>query len=92
MSWDERWQRVYVPEKFDYLREPKSPIRLVPHVGVVQEFVDSVRERRPPRVGGAEGRAAVEMCEACLLSAKSGLAAVTRASPSPRFSPARRGM
>jgi predicted dehydrogenase len=68
----EKWERVYVPERFDYLKEPKSPIRLVPHIGVLQEFVDSIREGRPPRVGGAEGRAAVEICEACLLSARTG--------------------
>jgi predicted dehydrogenase len=37
---------------------------------VVREFVDSIREGRPPKVGGAEGRAAVELCEACLLSAR----------------------
>src|SRR5205807_9942198 len=72
----EKWERVYVPERFDYLKEPKSPIRLYPHIGVVQEFVDSIRERRPPRVGGAEGRAAVEICEACRVSARTG-AAVT---------------
>lgn len=70
----DKWERVYVPEKFDYLKEPKSPIRLVPHIGVLQEFVDSIREKRPPGVGGAEGRAAVEICEACLLSARSGQA------------------
>jgi predicted dehydrogenase len=68
----DRWERVYTPERFDYLKEPKSPVRLFPHVGVLQEFVDSVRERRPPRVGGAEGRAAVEICEACLISARTG--------------------
>jgi len=64
------WKRVYTPEKFDYLKEPRSPIRLEPHVGVIQEFVNSIREQRPPRVGGAEGRAAVEICEACLISAR----------------------
>jgi predicted dehydrogenase len=68
----DKWERVYTPERFDYLKEPKSPIRLYPHIGVVQEFVDSIREQRPPKVGGAEGRAAVEMCEACLISARSG--------------------
>lgn len=68
----DKWERVYMPERFDYLKEPKSPIRLYPHIGVVQEFVDSIRERRPPKIGGAEGRAAVEICEACLLSAKTG--------------------
>jgi len=70
----DKWQRVFTPEKFDYLKEPKSPIRLEPHVGVVQEFVDSIREQRPPKVGGAEGRAAVEICEACLISARTGQA------------------
>lgn len=68
----EKWERVYTPERFDYLKEPKSPIRLYPHIGVIQEFIDSIRQQRPSRVGGAEGRAAVELCEACLLSAKSG--------------------
>jgi UDP-N-acetyl-2-amino-2-deoxyglucuronate dehydrogenase len=66
----EKWERIYTPERFDYLKEPKSPIRLYPHLGVIQEFVDSIREQRPPKVGGAEGRAAVEMCEACLVSSQ----------------------
>lgn len=70
----DKWERVYEPERFDYLKEPKSPIRLYPHRGVVQEFVDSIRENRPPRVGGADGRAAVEICEACLRSSQLGLA------------------
>ncbi len=70
----EKWERVYTPERFDYLKEPKSPIRLYPHIGVIQEFVDSIREQRPPKVGGAEGRAAVEICEACLISARTGQA------------------
>jgi predicted dehydrogenase len=69
-----KWERVYTPERFDYLKEPKSPIRLEPHRGVIQEFVDSIHEKRPPRVGGAEGRAAVEICEACLISARTGQA------------------
>lgn len=68
----EKWERIYSPERFDYLKEPKSPIRLYPHIGVIQEFVDSIREQRPPKVGGAEGRAAVELCEACLISARTG--------------------
>lgn len=68
----DKWERIYTPERFDYLKEPKSPIRLFPHIGVIQEFVDSIREQRPPHVGGAEGRAAVEICEACLISARTG--------------------
>jgi predicted dehydrogenase len=70
----DKWERVYTPERFDYLKEPKSPIRLYPHLGVIQEFVDSIRESRPPRIGGTEGRAAVEICEACLISARTGQA------------------
>jgi predicted dehydrogenase len=68
----EEWEQVYEPERFDYLKEPTSPIRLFPHAGVIQEFVDSIREQRPPAVGGVEGRAAVEICEACLISARTG--------------------
>lgn len=68
----DKWERIYTPERFDYLKEPKSPIRLFPHIGVIQEFVDSIREGRPPLVGGKEGRAAVELCEACLISARTG--------------------
>jgi predicted dehydrogenase len=41
---------------------------------VIQEFIDSIREQRPPKIGGAEGRAAVELCEACLISARTGQA------------------
>lgn len=68
----DKWERIYTPERFDYLKEPKSPVRLFPHIGVIQEFVDSIREQRPPKVGGTEGRAAVELCEACLISAGTG--------------------
>ena len=70
----DKWERIYTPERFDYLKEPKSPIRLYPHIGVIQEFINSIREQRPPKVGGIEGRAAVELCEACLISARTGQA------------------
>ena len=70
----DKWERIYTPERFDYLKEPKSPIRLFPHIGVIQEFVDSVLENRAPKIGGSEGRAAVEICEACLRSAATGQA------------------
>lgn len=70
----DKWERVETPERFDYLKEPKSPIRLFPHRGVIQDFIDSIREQRDPTVGGVEGRAAVEICEACLISARTGKA------------------
>jgi myo-inositol 2-dehydrogenase/D-chiro-inositol 1-dehydrogenase len=70
----ERWERLFTPQRFDYLREPKSPIRLEPHTAVVQEFVNSILDDRQPGVTGEDGRAAVEICEACLISAHTGRA------------------
>lgn len=67
-----KWERIFTPQRFDYLNDPKSPARLEPHIGVVQEFIDSIREERQPKVSGAEGRAAVEICEACLRSSVEG--------------------
>jgi predicted dehydrogenase len=60
------------------VREPKSPVRLEPHIGVVQEFVSSILEDRQPGVTGEDGRAAVEICEACLVSARIGQAVAIR--------------
>lgn len=70
----DRWERLFTPQRFDYVREPKSPIRLEPHIGVVQEFVNSILEDRQPGVPGEAGRSAVEVCEACLISARTGQA------------------
>jgi predicted dehydrogenase len=67
----DHWERLMTPERFDYTNDPKSPIRLVPHIRVVQEFVNSILEDRQPGVPGEAGRAAVEICEACLISARS---------------------
>jgi UDP-N-acetyl-2-amino-2-deoxyglucuronate dehydrogenase len=67
----DRWERLMTPARFDYTNEPKSPIRLVPHIRVVQEFVNSILEDRQPGVPGEAGRAAVAICEACLISARS---------------------
>jgi predicted dehydrogenase len=70
----DQWETLLTPERFDYFKEPKSPVRLEPHIGVVQDFVSAILENRPPVVGGTEGRAAVELCEACLRSARAGQA------------------
>lgn len=66
------WERVVTAPKFDVWVDVKAPERMQPHVGVVQEFIDSIREHRAPMVGGAEGRAAVELVQACKLSAQTG--------------------
>src|SRR5581483_5091572 len=54
MGKGEKWERVFTPERFSWVKEPKSPVRLYPHRGVIQEFVDSIREGRPPKVGGGD--------------------------------------
>jgi predicted dehydrogenase len=66
------WERTITSPRFDVWRDVKAPERMHPHVGVAQEFVDSIRERRHPRVAGEEGRAAIELCQACRASATSG--------------------
>jgi predicted dehydrogenase len=68
----EGWERRFTPPRFDYVADPKSPQRLEPHIGVVQGFVDSILADAAPPVGGADGRAAVAICEACLRSAAEG--------------------
>ncbi len=74
MGKGDSWQDVFIPEKFDWANDPKNPVRLEPHTRVIQDFVDSLRFDREINVGGLEGRAAVEICEACLRSAESGQA------------------
>jgi predicted dehydrogenase len=70
----DKWERVLIPKRFDYMKEPKSPIRLVPHIGVVSNFVDALRNDSSEFVTAADGRAALAMCEACLVSARTGRA------------------
>ena len=72
MGRGDSWEDVYVPEKFDWANDPKNPVRLEPHTRVIQGFIDDLQAERPIRVGGVDGRAAIEICEACLLSAKTG--------------------
>ena len=72
MGRGDSWEDVYIPEKFDWANDPKNPVRLEPHTRVIQGFIDDLQAERPIRVGGVDGRAAIEICEACLLSAKTG--------------------
>jgi len=74
MGKGEAWEDVFIPEKFDWANDPTNPVRLEPHFRVIQGFIDSIREDRAPTIGGTEGRAAVEICEACLRSAQTGQA------------------
>jgi UDP-N-acetyl-2-amino-2-deoxyglucuronate dehydrogenase len=67
-----RWEVIWEQPPFDFRNDPNSPVRMAAHAAMVQEFIDSLREGRPPAVSGEDGRAAVELCEACVRSARSG--------------------
>ncbi len=68
------WETIWEQPKIDYVNDPNSPVRLAAHAAMVQEFVSSLLEGRDPAVTGADGRAAVEICEACMISARMGQA------------------
>lgn len=68
-----RWEVIWEQPAFDFLNDPNSPVRMAAHAAMVQEFIDSLREGRPPAVRGEDGRAAVELCEACVRSARTGM-------------------
>lgn len=65
------WQRVWTQPPLDPL-DPLDPTRLGSFTGQVQAFIDCIRDGQPPLVTGADGRAAVELCQAALLSARTG--------------------
>lgn len=65
------WERVMVQEPFNAL-DPADPVRLRSFSAQNQEFVDAIREQRDPAVSAADGRAAVELSQAAMQSARSG--------------------
>lgn len=65
------WERVMAQEAFNSL-DPIDPVRLRSFSAQNQEFVDAIRERRAPAVTAADGRAAVELAQAAMLSARTG--------------------
>jgi predicted dehydrogenase len=68
------WETVWEQPPIDFVNDPNSPIRLEAHAAMVQEFLNSLLEERAPAITGADGRAAVETCEACMISARTGQA------------------
>jgi myo-inositol 2-dehydrogenase/D-chiro-inositol 1-dehydrogenase len=73
MAVDGAWRRIWEQPDFDPL-DPMDPVRLESYTAQNQAFIDSILEGRPPPVTGEDGRAAVELCQASLLSAHSGKA------------------
>jgi predicted dehydrogenase len=70
---DGAWRRIWEQPAFDPL-DPMDPVRLESYAAQNQAFIESILEGRVPAVTGEDGRAAVELCQASMLSARSGQA------------------
>jgi predicted dehydrogenase len=68
------WELVWEQPTIDYINRPLAPERLEAFYTQVQDFIDSVRLGRPPAVTGEDGRAAIELIDACRRSSASGQA------------------
>ncbi|MBM4070917.1 MAG: Gfo/Idh/MocA family oxidoreductase [Planctomycetes bacterium] len=68
------WQLIWQQPTIDYINKPLAPERLEAFYTQVQDFIDSVRLKRPPAVSGEDGRAAVALIDACRKSNASGAA------------------
>lgn len=68
------WGLVWEQPAIDYVNNPLAAVRLEAFYTQVQDFIDSLRQQRPPAVTGEDGRAAVEISEACRLSSATGQA------------------
>jgi myo-inositol 2-dehydrogenase/D-chiro-inositol 1-dehydrogenase len=66
------WELVWEQPAIDYINRPLAPERLEAFYTQVQDFIDSVRLRRPPAVTGEDGRAAIELIDACRKSSATG--------------------
>ncbi len=67
----EGWKLVWEQPRLDP-SNPKDPVRLESFTAMIQDFIDTIREGRTPSVTGDDGRAAVELCQAALMSAHFG--------------------
>ncbi|MEP7198418.1 MAG: Gfo/Idh/MocA family oxidoreductase, partial [Chloroflexota bacterium] len=68
------WELIWEQPAFDYIKNPMDPLRLESFAAQTQDFIDDVLDGRPDSVSGADGRAAVAMVEAALLSSATGQA------------------
>ena len=69
---DGDWTQVDEMPWFDLNADVLSPIRLAAFAAQVQDFAEAIRDGRDPRVGGMDGRAAVELVEASARSSALG--------------------
>jgi UDP-N-acetyl-2-amino-2-deoxyglucuronate dehydrogenase len=68
------WSLYWEQPTIDFVKRPLARVRLEAFYTQVQDFIDSVRERRPPAVKGEDGRSAVELIDACRRSSDTGQA------------------
>ncbi len=66
------WELIWEQPPIDYVNKPLAPERLEAFFTQVQDFIDAVREGRPPAVTGQDGRAAVALIDAVRQSSASG--------------------
>jgi predicted dehydrogenase len=69
---DGGWRDVWEMPQFDFIGADFGAPRLEAFLLQTQDFVDCLREGRPPAVTGEDGRAAIEMVEAANLSSLTG--------------------
>jgi myo-inositol 2-dehydrogenase/D-chiro-inositol 1-dehydrogenase len=65
------WERVWTQPPINPM-DPADPIRLESFSSMIQDFIDAILKDSAPSVTGEEGRAAVELCQAALKSARTG--------------------
>jgi predicted dehydrogenase len=58
------WETIYVQAPMDYINRPFERVRLEGFFQMTQDFIDALRDDRPPPVTGEDGLAAVNMVEA----------------------------
>lgn len=69
---DGAWEQVDEMPWFDLNADIYSPVRLKAFAAQVQDFAEAIRDGRAPSIGGADGRAAVELVEASARSSELG--------------------
>lgn len=66
------WELVWEQPTIDYVNKPLAPERLEAFYTQVQDFIDTIRDKRPPAVSGEDGRAAIALIDAVRKSSATG--------------------
>lgn len=65
------WERVWTQPPMNPM-DPSDPVRLESFSRMIRDFIEAILNGSAPSVTGEEGRAAVELCQAALQSARTG--------------------